>query len=271
MLLGIFLGAFAQLCYQTYERKVRLYSDSCCYFEGTVSRHTSNGYYVSLSAIGTEQETWRLFHIYQFTAYVQSDEAPEEGTKVILEGMPEGFTHAENPGQFDSLDYYKGIGTLYRLQPLQCITVRKSSVLSKHLSAIRNSLSRKLQMLYQTDTYGLTASIFLGDRSSLLEEERLLYERFGVAHILAISGLHISILSELLSAFLLLIFPRRASDLITGLLLVYGALCGFSISCMRAILCFLINAYGRQYHRSFDSLSANSLLLICILTISDAI
>lgn len=269
MLLGIFLGAFTQLCYQTYERKVRSYSDSCCYFEGTVSRHTSNGYYVRLSAIGTEQETWRLFHIYQFTAYVQSDEAPEEGTKVILEGVPESFTHAENPGQFDSLDYYKGIGTLYRLQPLQCITVRKPSVLSKHLSAIRNSLSCKLQMLYQTDTYGLTASIFLGDRSSLLEEERLLYERFGVAHILAISGLHISILSELLSAFLLLVFPRRASDLITALLLlVYGALCGFSISCMRAILCFLINAYGRQYHRSFDSLSANSLLLICILTIS---
>ena len=47
----------------------------------------------------------------------------------------------------------------------------------------------------------LLKAMFLGDKTELSSEEKRLYEENGVAHLLAVSGLHVSIVGGMLFRF----------------------------------------------------------------------
>ena len=82
----------------------------------------------------------------------------------------------------------------------------------------------------------------LGDKQDLDPEMRMRYQLAGIVHILAISGLHISILGmgfyNLLKKIGLGIWPAGIFSL--GVMLQYGIMTGGSISTMRAVTMFLI-------------------------------
>jgi competence protein ComEC len=81
-------------------------------------------------------------------------------------------------------------------------------------------------------------SIILGNSNLLEEEELVLYRNLGLAHILAVSGLHIGIIS----GFLIFIFSRlgikrKFNYIITlSIIWLYATLIGYSPSTLRACL-----------------------------------
>ena len=87
----------------------------------------------------------------------------------------------------------------------------------------------------------IARSFLIGDRSRLSDEERENYSKSGAAHLLAISGMHISVLAAAISLVLGRFLSRRASFCITlALLCVYGLLTGYSASLTRAILMYAV-------------------------------
>ena len=114
---------------------------------------------------------------------------------------------------------------------------------------------------------GVVTAMLLGDRSALDSEIKELYQQNGIGHILAISGLHISILSmALYRLFQKLCLPRPIPFcLIVFFLFLYGIMTGFSVSTSRAIIMMCMFLLAKEIGRSYDTITALALSAMIIL------
>ena len=112
--------------------------------------------------------------------------------------------------------------------------------------------------------------MLLGERAGVDKELKSLYQRNGIAHILAISGLHVSLLgSAFLFILLFLHVPRGKASILTILfLLFYGALTGFSPATLRAILMLSSVHLSGVFRRVSDMPTAMTVTLTLILLVS---
>lgn len=103
----------------------------------------------------------------------------------------------------------------------------------------------------------LITSIILGDSNFLDEEELTLYRDLGLAHILAVSGLHIGIVSgALVFVFSRIGIKRKYNYIITlSIIWFYAILIGYSPSTLRACLMFSILFLSDLVHEPYDSLN----------------
>lgn len=129
----------------------------------------------------------------------------------------------------------------------------------------------KLKKAFYTSTKEDTASICLaliyGDKSNINKKLYNDIKVSGLAHILAVSGLHISILSGFLWFCLkkVKVPPRLAMVVVLGSLFVYAMFCGFPPSIVRAFIMSAVFMIGSAFGEKTDSLSALSLAAIVIL------
>ncbi len=131
---------------------------------------------------------------------------------------------------------------------------------------MRSSIDR----LYSETNAGLARAIILGDRSDLDPELRTGFSRAGLAHLMAVSGMHVGFI--LLPVWFVLPWFRRTPALrLTGLLLggalllFYAGVTGFSVSVSRASLMAFFMMLARLFHKpgtSMNILGAAALLLL---------
>lgn len=107
----------------------------------------------------------------------------------------------------------------------------------------------------------------LGEKSALDGDIRMLFQRNGIAHILAISGLHISLLGmgfyRLLRKCFLPIWVCCGAGV--GMLILYGKMVGVGSSVFRACGMCMILLFAQLLGRSYDLLTAmavTALLLV---------
>lgn len=268
VLCGLVLGLFTGFCYQYSGEKIQKNMLKSYCFEGIVKETDDSAFRVRVSAFGTDSETRVPVNLYSYYIMVYSDSIPQIGARVVLYGRPEEFERAQNPGQFDPFSYYSSIGCLCRLSTDDYYLISSPSGIRRHLDSFRSRIKCIISKIVSEDNAGLVTALLLGEKEAVPEIQKELYERFGLAHILTISGLHIAILSEVLLWLFMLFLPRRPSEILTFILLMlYGFLIGFSVSCIRAVFAFFLNRFGRAVRRSPDALSVNSFLLIIILFI----
>lgn len=159
---------------------------------------------------------------------------------------------ASNPYEFDFADYMRTL----RLNGYASVRVENTRVTDRPVrpsdvpALLRGRIAERIDRLFPENS-GIIKAFLIGDRTDLADDLRGDYNRSGVAHLLAISGMHISILAGFFMMLLRRLFKRGAAFGITlALLTVYGFLIGFSASLMRAIIMFgLYNAaplLGRQ-------------------------
>ena len=115
-------------------------------------------------------------------------------------------------------------------------------------------------------------AMLLGEKSELDQELKLRYQMAGMVHILAISGLHISILGMGLFSLLKRIGLGNAGAGLVSLcvMLQYGMLTGGSVSAMRAVCMFVLNVGARVLGRTYDLMTALALSAIFLLLDSPA-
>lgn len=131
---------------------------------------------------------------------------------------------------------------------------------------LRKSLSFRLAELF-VDDGGLSRALLLGDRQGLDQATTADFRDAGLAHILAVSGLHVSLMMMALFFVLkrLRLSPRVLLGLIALLLLLYAWMLEFSPSIVRAGILTLLFLLGRVVKRRVDPLSSWSLAFLLIL------
>lgn len=149
---------------------------------------------------------------------------------------------ATNPHQFNFSNYLRMNGLRgYATAVIEEAQFTPPEIrLKDRPDQLRSRIAGRIDRLFPENT-AIARAFLLGDRSGLSEEERTSYSKSGAAHLLAISGMHVSVLAAFIS-FLLGRFLKKshAFALTLGLLFAYGMLIGFSASLLRAVLMFAV-------------------------------
>lgn len=151
------------------------------------------------------------------------------GQRIRVTGKVAYYERASNPGQFDMYLFNRQRGNLFQLKNARVVAKGKEySHLRTGLYHLRKRGENILATyLSETDAAIMKAMIF-GNKDELDKDVKDLFQRNGIAHILAISGLHISFIGMGLYGLLRRMGLKvKVCALISGILIIlYGILVG---------------------------------------------
>lgn len=111
------------------------------------------------------------------------------------------------------------------------------------LYSLKNSMKKRIDNSKNTDYLN---TFLLGDKSLLENDIKNTYQANGVSHLLAISGMHISLFVNLLTYLLKKIGIKNNHKIVCFCLLVYAFLVNFTPSVIRASGLFILNKYDKR-------------------------
>lgn len=212
----------------------------------------------SFQSINTE-------NIYGLICYLQQ-EAPPMGATVLLTGEIAAFHTATNPGEFDQRKYYLLQGYCGRVSVGEIVSVSEEyDGFREGLYQIRCYLSSVLDAALDEQDASVMRAMILGEKLQMDRDIKKLYQANGIAHILAISGLHISIIGiGLYQCFKRLAFPLYVSaGLAMMIMTAYAVMTGGSVSTIRAVVMFGFMVLAACVKRSYDLPTALSVAALC--------
>ena len=167
--------------------------------QGTIIHIKGRTLIVSLQA--PEGETYKgkvVLHL--------KDSLTEEalGQALLFHCKLSPITTAKSPYQFDYKGYMARQGVFWQGYPTTYILQRQTSF-SPFIAAqqLQGFLAHRLSLYpFSSETLGILKALVLGIRSDIAPELYQQYVDAGVVHILAISGLHVGIITYLLSLLL---------------------------------------------------------------------
>lgn len=177
------------------------------------------------------------------------------GSTLEIYGKYEPLVSPSNPGAANVYIQnlaYKRIGK-FRLKEIRVVDLESQKELTGLLS-LSNYISNSIYQLYEGNTMGLVKAMILGDKSDISDDYKETFKQHGVSHIIAISGLHISILYMVISKiiYVLLRKPEKTFWVTSGLMFMYNLLIGFNVSCIRASVMMTMYAISVIYLLPYD-------------------
>lgn len=163
---------------------------------------------------------------------------------------------------------------IYTIMTIKDYQIRKIDNVKSYRYMVKDSFTKHVETLFQTylneNNSKLMISIILGKSSYIDEDNLVLYRDLGLAHILAVSGLHIGILSGfLIFLFSRLGIKRRINIAITlSIIWFYGFLIGYPPSILRASIMFSLLFYSSSIYEPYDSINTISFACFLLLLIN---
>lgn len=198
----------------------------------------------------------------------KSDNLQRESYVEVI-GKVKNFTSPSNEGEFDSKTFYQSqkIDLCIYSDTIRGVMDTQSNVdnFARKLNSFRKIISQNISNSTDEATAGVLNSMILGDKELLQSETKELYQSSGISHILAISGLHISIIGMALYRAL-----RKCRSSIwsamcisVSIVMSYSYITGNSISTQRAVGMFVLSLFALFIGRTTDLL--NSLGFVCLI------
>ncbi len=187
----------------------------------------------------------------------------------------DSISNKNNPGEFDSRHFWKHKS----INRVAFVSAEQFKVIGyEHWNFIdvfigwRESFSKIIdQLLPISEESAVAKGLILGDRTSIDSETSRKFGNTGAMHVLAVSGLHVAILVQILTYILALfkkwISKKQALFFALVIVWIYSALTGFSPSVARSALMFSILAGSTLFEKNYiplNSLAFSAILLLFI-------
>ena len=249
-----------------------------------------------LKNVQTEEGKLRFLQVYTERAEYRI------GDVVRVWGEFTQFQPASNPGEFDYAAYYRGQKLIWRVFALAVHKIENGEQMEPKFSGsiagvpgkavgqmqewgawtnlrrifyvLPNGILRfrvwavaRLKLLAGEEDGSIFAAMLLGDKTGMPEEIRELYQKNGIAHLLAVSGLHLSLVSMAAYGLLRKAGAGYGRAAVAGglVLMVYSILTGASPSVLRALIMTLCGFLAAYMGRTYDLLSAMGLSALILL------
>lgn len=190
------------------------------------------------------------------------------GQTLLLQGRTKLFDCSRNPGNFDQRAYYakQNVHGIIWCDKVVSVTGDSRWVPERLHQMKRHWKNMILEAIGEKDGNILTAML-LGERGDMESDIKELYQRNGIGHILAISGLHISFIGLGIYKFIRKIGVGYIPSGILSIfiLTLYGLMIGFSVSVIRAYVMLLFRIGADMTGRVYDMLTA--LLVAAAITV----
>lgn len=210
--------------------------------------------------------------------FVNTEKIPNVkiGNIIKVRGKLRQFEEAANKGNFDSRKYYLSLGFYGKIEAGTIEVINSDySGIRQGLYELRMEIIERLEKLCSDNNgifsiinnkNGIIGAIILGDKTDIDSDIKELYSVSGIAHILAISGLHISFIGMAIYRFLRRRFRFLFSAAVSiPVVLSFGIMSGFGISTIRAIIMFILKIIGEVLGRKYDAITAISLAGLVLL------
>jgi len=201
-------------------------------------------------------------------AYFDIAEDIKIGQLIVFEGRAGDFNKATNYGQFDSYSYNRNRGCMFYIKNANIIAYgEKYSRLGQLLYEFRDYCAGSIERIYGEEDGAILKAMLLGVKGEIEVDIQESFQKSGAAHILAISGLHISFLCTMLVKMLAKMGVGKYIRVSVGIafLLSYVVMVGESPSAIRAGIMFIIYMISCVIKRSYDISTSMAVAAIVIL------
>ena len=192
----------------------------------------------------------------------------EYGDIVFIKGEYIAPSIQRNYGGFDYSKYLKTIniyGTI-KLTNIKLIEKQKGFDFNKMIYNLRDFIKDNAQKYLPKDLYSIYLGLILGDTTYIEDETMDNFRDSNMAHILAVSGMHISYIVIGISVFLNKIFGKRRTKIISiFIILIYCFITGFSPSIIRASIMAIMVLLSGLFNRKDDIWNSIAISLFIIL------
>lgn len=191
------------------------------------------------------------------------------GTRIKVEGNFSEPEEARNYKGFNYKQYLKSkkIYGSIKSNKMEIVKEDDINLIAKISNNVRNKIIETAEKLLPQETAGTLIGILIGNKEQIPDNIKESFRSSSLAHILAISGTHISYIT--LGIMYLLIkskVPRRLSYFIINLVLIFFMfIAGFSPSVVRASIMGILVISSKLIYRKADTLVAIAISLIIIL------
>ena len=201
--------------------------------------------------------------------YVSSSgESPEEpwaGWKIQLTGTVEKPGFPRNPGSFDQRTYLRtlGVQAVIDTKEEEVRILERSTDLS---AKFRHLLEHRWNPVMGEKNCGGLMGFLFGTSDSMEEVTLEAFQKIGLGHLLAVSGLHVGLVYGAVQKLL----GSRGRTVYAQIVccfaaVFYAGLAGFSASASRAALMIVIHSVGQMLFRPYDMVTAAAIAGMVIL------
>ena len=217
-----------------------------------------------------------------------TDKSYSFGDELLIKGFPILTNPPENPSSFDYQKYLKYHYIWHQdfINSYDVVLVnnkegKNNSETQSNLTLLQQFRKRAIEFRMYSDSilrkampskqsYGVASALFLGIRDGIDNEVKTAYRSAGATHVLAVSGLHVGILS-LIIAFVFGFLKKNKKTkflyllLILSVLFSYAFLTGLSPSVLRASVMFGIIQIGLAFGKRstiYNNLALSAFILL---------
>lgn len=211
--------------------------------------------------------------------YLDADEASQKlipGDRILFQSNIQSIPENRNPHAFNyqSFLHLKGIDHQAFIKPENWQLLNRNNLNRlRHLTFnIRHQLLKVLrQNIRSSEEFSICAALVLGYRNELSKTLYKTYQETGAVHVLAVSGLHLGILTQILFlVFGLIPSDKRAIEICKALAIVvliwlFALVTGAAPAVLRAATMFTFFIIGKTLFKdvnTYNILAASAILLL---------
>lgn len=232
------------------------YNDKNVEFSGTV---ISNDYYdtyekleIKVKCVNGKKENFRI------TVYSDTETGLSEGDKISANAKFKLLTDDKKSlaDKFFFSTYDIG----------NCI-VEGENDYYKAVGKIKNAYKTAVQSYLPNELGTVAVGMTVGDRTGMSNYLRNCFNYSGTAHLLVVSGLHLTLWTLFISNFIPVLHSRKILNMAvtSAFIVLYLALTGFSVSVVRAGIMLFIIKLAKILNRESDSLNSLGLAVALLL------
>lgn len=187
-----------------------------------------------------------------------------KGDVILLASKLNRIKNNGNPGEFDAENYWAKKGIFYTAfvgeEDYKLIEHQPSNWVIQLMENCRIYLSESLSENLKGKELAIAQALILGDKSLLDQEVKNSFTNTGVMHVLAVSGLHIGIIMQILMVVLgyfpKIISRKKALTLVLIVMWIYAFITGMSPSVVRAVFMFTVLVIAQLAGRQYSTMNA---------------
>lgn len=178
------------------------------------------------------------------------------------------FSKLFNTAAYNTADRYRSDGITLSATLKSDIAVTKGDYPLSFIDDYRNYLTDRIKTEFSDDSGALMLGIFAGDKSTLSDELYYDIKAAGVAHLTAVSGMHLTLIITILMALLSvtgIAGTYRIRFILTVVLtLCFTAFFGFTASVVRSGIMIITANIGAVFYRKSDCVTSVGLAVLLI-------
>ena len=177
------------------------------------------------------------------------------------------FSEECNYGNFSENKYYRSLGYSGKGICKNINLIRENPGIKGNLEKIREKMNNIL-LKCAGNKYGpVISAITFGNKGMMDKNYKEKLSINGLSHVMTVSGMHVSTVAMVISFLCFTVLGKKISIILINIILCfYGIMTGGSISCVRAVIMYIIKSggllFGRKYSPSIGvSISATYIFM----------